>query len=323
MSGETMVEPGRWASSRVAILYGGESDERDVSLKTGRAFYDALLRLGYQNVELIDATGAGLLQVAQSPPDVALLALHGGLGEDGSVQGMLECLQVPYTGSGVHACAVAMNKSTTKRLWRTAGVSTPEWEVLRRDQVEHILSQSSLDARVPCVVKPALGGSSVGVTLVERPEDYYGALERSLKCPGPVMIEAMVEGRELTVGLMDNQVMGIVEIIARRGFYDYTAKYGDPLTEYQFPASLPDRVQAEVRRQAELAGKVVGCRGVARVDLMLDFEDRPWFLEVNTTPGMTATSLVPKIAQGAGVSFEHFTQMLLNKAKLDADVLFE
>lgn len=317
------VKERSWSGSRVVVLYGGESEEREVSLKTGEAFYRALKSLGYEAVSLLDATSLGLLSLAANPPDVALLALHGGLGENGSVQGLLECLQVPYTGSGVHACAVAMNKLTTKRLWRQAGVPTPDWETFSRSDVEAMLRQPSLNARVPCVVKPALSGSSVGITLVRHADEYYSALEEAHKCPGPLMLEALIEGRELTIGMMDGQVMGIVEITPAEGFYDYEAKYTAPTTRYQFPAQLPDKLQHALRRDAEAACEVIGARGVCRIDVMLDEDGRHWFLELNTTPGMTETSLVPKIAAGSGIDFARFTEMLLNKAKLDADAQFE
>ncbi len=313
---------GTWRSSRVAVLYGGVSDEREVSIKTGEAFHFALLSLGYKKVEMVDATGEGLLKLASNPPDVALLALHGGLGENGSVQGMLECLKVPYTGSGVHGCATAMNKDTAKSLFRMAGLPTPDWQVLDRARVEQILSQPDIDAQVPCVVKPVTSGSSVGVTLVREADQYYGALEAAMRCPGPVMIEALIEGRELTVGLMDGQVMGIIEIAPDRNFYDYKAKYQDPKTNYLMPAPIPDRLQQEIGRLVQEANRVLGCRGVVRADLMLDAEDRPWLLEVNTTPGMTETSLVPKLARGSGIEFEQFTEMMLDNARLDADLQY-
>lgn len=313
---------GPYADKRVAILYGGESEEREISLKTGRAFHFALLSLGYQHVELIDATSVGLRQLAVNPPDVALLALHGGLGENGAVQGLLECLKVPYTGSGVAACGIAMDKITTKRLWRAEGLPTPDWMVMSRAEVEAELASHELEARVPCVIKPVSSGSSVGVTLVREAGAYYGALEAALEAPGRIMVEALIEGRELTVGLMDGQVMGVIEIAPERGFYDYTAKYADPTTRYIFPAPLAERVHRQLCEAAERAFKVVGCRGVARLDVMMDAEDQFFFLEINTTPGMTETSLVPKIAAGSGISFERFTEMLLNRARLDEDAAY-
>jgi D-alanine-D-alanine ligase len=310
---------GRWRSSRVAVLYGGESEERSVSLKTGEAFHSALSSLGYQ-VELVDATSQGLVDFAKDPPDVALLALHGGGGENGSVQGLLECLQVPYTGSGVLGSALAMNKTVAKRLFRHEGLPTPDWVELSRKEVSALLENGAGDIRLPCVVKPLLGGSSFGVTLVRDSHELEGAFRKALESPGAVLVEDFVEGRELTVGLMDGQVMGIIEVTPGRDFYDFEAKYEDTGTVYKFPAPISSRVQDIVTRTVVGANDALGCRGVVRVDLMLDTNDQPWLLEVNTTPGMTETSLVPKIASGAGLSFGEFTEILLERAALDSEL---
>jgi D-alanine-D-alanine ligase len=312
---------GPWVESRVAVLYGGESEERAVSLKTGNAIFEALYALGY-DVALIDATSHGLSELAKDPPDVAFVALHGGLGENGGVQGLLECLQVPYTGSGVHGCAVTMNKASAKAIWRFAGLVTPDWDVIARPTVREMLAGERVGAPAPCVVKPAYGGSSVGISLVRAQEEYYPALERALNCAGPVMVESFVSGRELTVALMDGDPMGIIEIRSARTFYDYDAKYGDSGTQYLCPAPVGTRVHNRVVDAASRAHALLECRGVSRVDFILDEDDVPWLLELNTMPGMTETSLVPKAAAGAGIDFPRFVQMMLNRATVDNDSLY-
>lgn len=313
---------GPWIDASVAVLYGGESEEREVSLKTGRAMHQALFGLGY-DVNLIDATSHGLAELAKDPPDVAVIALHGSLGENGSVQGLLECLQVPYTGSGVHGCAVTMNKATAKSICRHAGLQTPEWQVLERATVRDMLSRDKLDAPIPCVIKPALSGSSVGISLVRTSDQFYPALERALDCAGPVLMESLVEGRELTVALMDGDPMGVIEIRPDRAFYDFDAKYRDSGTNYLCPAPLSGKIHNRVVNAASAANRATGCRGVTRVDFILDADDTPWLLELNTMPGMTETSLVPKAAAAAGINFPTFVQMMLNRAAVDNDSLYD
>ncbi len=314
-------QKGPWTDARVAVLYGGESEEREISLMTGRAMHEALFGLGYE-VDLVDATSHGLLELAKNPPDVAVIALHGNLGENGAVQGLLECLQVPYTGSGVHGCAVTMNKATAKALWKAAGIDTPAWQLLDRATVREMLTRDSLEAPLPCVIKPALSGSSVGITLVKTSDQFYPALEAALDCAGPVLMESLVEGRELTVALMDGDPMGVIEIKPDRAFYDFEAKYRDAGTSYICPAPLARKVHNRVVNAATAANQVVGCRGVTRVDFMLDAQDVPWILELNTMPGMTPTSLVPKAAEAAGIDFPRFIQMMLNRATVDNDSLY-
>lgn len=310
-----------WKESRVAVLYGGESDEREVSLWTGEAVASALEGAGY-TVQRVDATVEGLRHFVKDLPDVAFVALHGGAGENGSVQGLLESLGVPYTGSGVSASALAMSKTATKQVWAQAGLPTPAWQELSRESVREMLTAEAIEAPIPCVVKPAQGGSTVGVTLVREPEAFVGALERALAAPGPVLLEALVEGRELTVAVMDGQVMGVMEIEPAEGFYDYEAKYIQKTTRYSVP-SLPSQDHARVVEVAAAAYRLVGARGVARVDMILDAELQPHLLEINTVPGMTATSLVPKIAAAAGVTFPQLVERILAGARLDSEVWFD
>lgn len=312
-------EGGPWVGREVAVLYGGDSEERQISLKTGRAMGEALESLGYQ-VRWVDATTEGLRQLAAEPPEVALLALHGGRGEDGSVQGLLECLGVPYTGSGVYTCAVTMDKAAAKALWSHEGLPTPPWRLWSRELVREVLARPELPVHAPCVVKPALSGSSVGVTLVREQAELRAALEGALGCLGPVLVEDLIEGRELTVAVMDGQVMGVIEIVPQREFYDFEAKYNSQTgTAYRLPAPLTPEEHKRLVRLVERAHEVVGGRGVNRIDVMMDEQGGFWLLECNVMPGMTETSLVPKAAQAAGIGFARFVEMMLNGARLDAD----
>lgn len=313
---------GPWVGRRVVVLYGSDSPEREVSLATGAAMHGALESLGYAP-ELIDVTPQALSKLASDPPDVAVIALHGAIGENGSIQGFLECLGVPYTGPGVYTSSLAMNKATTKAIWDRAGLPTPWWRVMSRSEARELSEgdREPPEIATPCVVKPAACGSSVGISLVRSPEELVGALRKSLRQPGPVMAEGFIEGRELSVALMDGHVMGIVEIVPKETFYDYHAKYGEGAgTEYRLPAPLPSQVHQEVARIAAAASALLDARGVVRVDVLLDGADQPWLLELNTVPGMTETSLVPKIAGQTGMSFPRFVEMMLNRACLDVEM---
>ncbi|MEL6181218.1 MAG: ATP-grasp domain-containing protein, partial [Myxococcota bacterium] len=230
---------------------------------------------------------------------------------------------VPYTGAGVYSSALAMNKATAKGIWASAGLPTPWWQLLSRDRARALLDKKvgEMGIATPCVIKPATGGSSVGISLVQRLGQLPSALRKALRHPGPVMAEGFIEGRELSVAIMDGHVMGVVEIVPMTTFYDYHAKYGqDSGTEYRLPAPLPSQVHQEVVRVSTEAHRLLQGRGVVRVDLLLDTQDRPWLLELNTVPGMTETSLVPKIAAQTGMSFARFVEMMLNRACLDVEM---
>jgi len=310
-----------WKGSKVAVLYGGESDEREVSLATGKAIFEALEGLGH-TVSLIDATAEGLRAFAADPPDVVFIALHGGAGENGTVQGLCEALGVPYTGSGVCGSALAMNKVVAKQIWAQSGLPTAAWQGLSRADVRDMLEATELDVPIPAVIKPAFGGSSVGVTLVRTADQFLPALSQALRQPGPVLLESLITGRELTVGLMDGQVMGIMEVIPSEGFYDYKAKYQSDQTRYR-PAALPSATHELVAGVARQANELLGARGVTRVDIILDDDTVPWLLELNTVPGMTQTSLVPKIAAAAGLSFPELVERILDGARLDSETWYE
>lgn len=297
-----------WTNKRVVVAYGGESSEREVSIRTGAAFERALVELGIAPI-MIDLVRSRVPDLFAARPDVVLIAMHGLDGEDGRLQGMLELLGVPYTGSGVAASSLAMDKVRSKCVFEAFGVPTPAWTIASD-------GDSVPSVPVPFVVKPALEGSSVGVSIVRTADDWPAAWSKASACRGDVLVEAFVAGRELTVGLFDGEPLGVIEIVAAQEFYDYEAKYLRGDTRYATPTLAPE-VESAVLDAALRAYRALGCRGVARVDVMLDEREGPWVLEANTVPGMTETSLVPKLAAARGVPFAEFVRRMLDAATTD------
>lgn len=297
----------------VGVLMGGRSAEREVSLRTGAAILAALRRRGRRAIG-VDA-GSDLPKVlARRKVSVAFLALHGRGGEDGTVQGLLECLGIPYTGSGVLASALAMDKKQSKWIFRAHGLPTPEFEVLAAG-VRGDWPLVRLAA--PVVVKPVCEGSSVGMSVVRTRGALTKALATAFRYDPEVLVEAFVPGRDLTVGVLGGMVFPPVEMRPRGGFYSYQAKYNVGATEYLVPAPLTARQTARTQDLALAAHRVLGCRGASRVDFRLDERGRPLLLEVNTIPGMTETSLLPKAARAAGIDFDELVVRILAAARLD------
>ena len=296
----------------VAVLMGGWSAERDVSLSSGKACSDALERAGYR-VTRIDVLKdlQALLKALDPKPDVVFNALHGRGGEDGTVQGVLEILGIPYTHSGVAASAIAMDKPLTKAVLAAAGIPVADGAVLPPER----LGQEEPIAR-PYVVKPAREGSSVGVYIVEQGTngpDYSGWTF------GDALVEEYIPGRELTVGVMEDHALGVTELRPRTRFYDYQAKYTDGVTEHLCPAPVPEEIAEACKAHAITAHRVLGCRGVSRSDFRWDEETgRLVILEVNTQPGMTPLSLVPEQAVKSGMSFERLVSWMVEAARCDS-----
>ena len=298
----------------MAVLHGGWSAEREVSLNSGKACAKALQAAGYK-VTLIDADRgiAGVLDDLR--PDVAFNALHGRWGEDGCVQGVLECLEIPYTHSGVLASALAMDKAQAKVVFRSAGLPVADSKVVTRAQ-----AAMGHPMATPYVIKPVNEGSSVGVYIIE--EEASQLLERALSDGGSpedrLMVERYVAGRELTCAVMGDVALGVIDILPATEFYDYKAKYAPGGSRHVLPAEIPEEVYRRVQHLALKAHKALGCRGVTRSDFRYD--DRPSgtgelvILETNTQPGMTATSLVPEIAAHAGHSFEDLVSWMVEDA---------
>jgi D-alanine-D-alanine ligase len=301
---------------RVAVLLGGRSPERDVSLVSGKACAKALREEGFDAVE-IDAGRDLADRLHEAKPDAAFNALHGRWGEDGCVQGLLEMMEIPYTHSGVLASALAMHKERAKAVFRAANLPLAESIVVDR----RLASERHL-RKPPYVVKPVNQGSSVGVFIVHpgdnRPPGALGTAEWTLG--DEVMIEDYVPGRELTVSVMDNRGLAVTEIVPKTPFYDYEAKYAAGGSQHVVPAKLSAAVTEEAMRLAERAHAALGCRGVSRTDFRYDDTDgrsRLIVLEVNTQPGMTPTSLVPEQAAHRGKSFRALVRWILEDASCD------
>ncbi len=293
---------------RVGVLYGGLSAEREVSLNSGRAVYKALTELGV-DVGLYDVGEDFISVLCERPFDVAFIALHGRGGEDGTIQAVLEWLGIPYTGSGVLASAIAMDKIKTKMLWQAAGLPVlPQQLVTLDTDIDTLLSELPL----PLAIKPALEGSSVGVTKVEHRDDLRPAIELAMQCNSAVMAEPWVEWGELTGAVLGSKALPLIRITTTEGFYDYNAKYlAKGITDYQCPSGLPETKEKEIKALVLKAAEVIGIKAWSRVDVMLDETGQPWLLEINTVPGMTATSLVPKAANQMGLSFNELIYEIL------------
>lgn len=297
---------------RIAVLLGGRSAEREVSLRTGAAVAEALRRPGRDVVE-VDA-GTGLARRLEDlGPDAAFVALHGRWGEDGTVQGLLEMLGIPYTGSGVLASALAMDKGMSKVVFRALGVPTPDFQVLGPGA-----GPDELELAPPLVAKPVREGSTIGVAVAREAAQVPAALAEARAHGTEILVEAFVAGREVTLGVLDGEPLPLVEIVPEKGFYDYESKYTPGRTRYLCPAPLEDDPARAAAEAGCAAYRALGCAGAARVDVMIDAAGRPWVLEVNTIPGMTPTSLLPKAAAAAGMTFAELAERILAGAGLKA-----
>jgi len=329
---------------KVAVLMGGRSSEREISLRTGQGVAQALRNLGHDVTSVDGADGgvltpgseeatapkrdsvlklplSAMLTCVQSPAvqaaEVVFIALHGTYGEDGIIQAALELSGKTYTGSGVLASALAMDKAMTKRVLEREAIPTPHW-VLLESGVPGRTIDTSLLGGYPLVVKPNAEGSTVGLSIVKHPSELDPALEKAGRHDTQILIEQYVDGRELTVAVVGEEAYPIVEIAPKSGFYDYEAKYTKGKTDYTCPAKLPTELGRHVRELAVECCAVIGCRGVARVDFRLAEDDEPMVLEINTVPGMTPTSLVPMAALAKGLSYDQLVGRILDLARADA-----
>ncbi len=302
---------------KIGVLYGGLSAERDVSLKSGAAVHAALSAAGYQAV-LIDV-GRDLVEVLKRKEvQVAFIALHGRYGEDGCVQGILELLQIPYSGSGVLASALAMHKLYSKRVFAASGILTAPFRCYGRTEPVVL---SDLPFGLPVVVKPVQEGSSVGVSIVREESQLTEALASAFRHDEEILVEQYIKGQEVQVGILDDQPIGAIEIVPKNEFYDFEAKYSDGMAEHLFPARLKPALYEKALQVGLAAHRSLGCRGYSRVDLLVTEQGDCYVLEVNTLPGMTALSLLPEIAQkGAGLSFEALVSRIIETAALTTKV---
>ena len=295
---------------RVGVLMGGQSAEREISLKTGRAICQALTRRGY-TVFPIDVDASLPRQLSRKHVDVAFLALHGPGGEDGTVQGVLDVLGIPYTGSGVLASAIAMDKAMTKAILRVNGLPVPQGVVLQKGGPPQ---KWPAKLKFPQVVKPSSEGSTIGVSIVRKPADRKAALRRAYQFGDRVVVESYIDGREVALAVFDGEALPAVEIISPGGFYDFAAKYQKAETRYLCPAPLPRHLLKQVRQLAVRAYEVIGCAGAARVDFRISRQGRPAILEMNTIPGMTERSLLPMAAAQAGMPYDTLVERMLGSA---------
>jgi D-alanine-D-alanine ligase len=307
---------GRWTGKKVALLYGGRSSEREVSLKSGAGCAEALRSRGY-HVTLVDVDLDVAQRLREIGAEVAFIGLHGRYGEDGCIQGLLESLGIPYTGSGVLASALGMDKVMSKLLFREAGLSLAEYRVFPRERAS-LIAVADLPFGLPAVVKPSHEGSSVGVQIVKDAAALPAACVEAARYKGDVIVERFVTGKEIQVAVLDGEALGAIEVVPAREFYDYAAKYTAGNTQYFYPARLPEKQIERLCRAAEVAHRTLRCSGVTRQDFILTPSGEPYVLEVNTLPGMTPTSLVPKIAAGNGITFPELCERLLEGAALKA-----
>lgn len=303
-------------SGPVAVLKGGRSAERGISLVTGSQVGDALRTLGHEVVEVDTGDIAFIGTLRAMRPAVAFICLHGRFGEDGTVQGLLELLDIPYVGSGVLASALAMDKVVSKHLFVQCGLPTPPFVRVRAGEpwtVDEIVG--ALGPRL--VVKPASEGSSVGMTIVHEPGELAGGIEIALELDLDVLIERFIAGTEVTVGVLGNRdpvALPTLEVVPENEYYDFESKYVPGMSAHIVPARVSEEVRDECQRIAIAAHLALGCRGVSRTDTIVDEDGRVWLLEVNTIPGMTPTSLLPDAARAAGIEFPQLCERLVRLA---------
>ncbi|MDB4958743.1 MAG: D-alanine/D-alanine ligase [Myxococcales bacterium] len=301
-------------SRKIGVLLGGLSSEREVSLRTGEAVLTALRERGHEVVPIYVDRDVDVA-LRQEQIDVAFIALHGRWGEDGCIQGLLELLGIPYTGSDVMASSLAMHKGKAKELFRLHNLPTPAYYTLTAAETNDLAGVHG-DFGFPCVVKPIREGSSVGVAICQSLDELGPAIERALCFDDEILVERFIAGKEVSVAVLEDRTLGAVEIAPRAGFYDYANKYTRGATDYFVPPRLSPERYRGVLAQALRAHMALGCHGATRVDMIVSDSGNEFVLEVNTVPGLTPTSLLPKIADAAGISFGELCELMLAGASL-------
>jgi D-alanine-D-alanine ligase len=334
---------------KILVLAGGDSEEREVSLASAKAITASLQRLGYDTAVIDSATGQSLLDsdshyllqedskstskiaLQQSSmaltkslnsddykdSDLVFLALHGGTGEDGTIQALLDLAGLKYTGSDRLSSAAAMNKAFAKRILKNEAVPTPDWMVInlkRPEDIEVHLSNLYGKFDYPLIVKPNNSGSTIGLTLVKNPDDLKPAMESAFEVSKEILVEQYIKGREITGAVLNGQPLPLVEIVPTGELYDYQCKYTKGKSQYICPAQIPDSTTSEIQQLAGKAYEILNCSGLARVDFILDKNNQPYFLEVNTLPGMTELSLAPMAAKESGLSFDDLIESICKAA---------
>ncbi len=294
---------------KVALLYGGVSSEREISIKSGKAVEEALKKSGFTYKVFDPAEGKDFIdKIVSFNPDVVFIALHGKGGEDGTIQGLLDFLNLRYTGSPLKASAIAMDKALTKDILSSHGILVPKGYTFF--SIEEAF-RTKVD--FPVVVKPATEGSSIGVFIVKDNESYREALKEAFKIDSKVVVEEYIEGRELTVSILNGEPLDVIEIKVKEGFYDYKNKYLTDETEYVCPAPIGKKLYEELQEIALKSYQIIGCKGAARIDFILKGEN-PYLLEINTIPGLTDHSLLPKAAACKGITFEKLIEEIIKDA---------
>ncbi|RJO65626.1 MAG: D-alanine--D-alanine ligase [Candidatus Omnitrophota bacterium] len=302
---------------RIGVLMGGPSAEREISLKSGKAVHAALKDLGLDavgiDIETADEKKALALLRSQNI-SCAFIALHGCFGEDGTIQKILEKLKIPYTGSGVSASMCAMDKVKSRQIFQSCGLHVPRYEVFKKDVVMQGRGAVHSSLLVPLVVKPASCGSSIGLSIIKDEILLEKALQDGFAFDETVIVEEYIRGRELTVGVLNETALPVIEIVPKKVFFDYEAKYQAGMTDYIVPAELDEGIASRVRKDALSAHQSLGCFGCSRADIILRCDNTPFILEINTIPGFTSTSLLPKAAKSIGIEFGQLCLELLRLA---------
>jgi D-alanine-D-alanine ligase len=299
---------------RIGVLMGGMSAEREVSLMSGKAILQALLDRGYE-ARPIEADEDLALRLREEKVEVAFIGLHGLLGEDGAVQGLLEMMRIPYTGSGVLASALSMNKAVSRQIFIQHDLPVPPYVVLKYQAGETVTSVD-IPFPLPVVIKPCQEGSSVGVAIVFEAQEIPQAAERAFEYGREILVEKYIKGREIQVGILDDVPLGAIEIVPKVMFYSFQAKYTDGLADHFFPAPIPQRDYDRVLEIGLRAHRLLGCKGATRVDLLYQEPGQFFLLEVNSLPGLTPLSLLPEIARGVGIPFPELVERILQGARL-------
>lgn len=299
------------------VVCGGFSSEREISLQSGKAVFDALQKKGYINAFLFDLTRENAGKIIEIRPDIVFIALHGKGGEDGCIQGLLELAGIPYTGPGVGASAVCMNKIFTKQVLNDAGLPTAKFSVLRKDECKDFVKQSQIlieKISLPMVLKSPCQGSSIGVVIVKQASEMIPAMQEVFKYGDHLLAEQFVDGTEITLPIMGNEeltVLPVIEITSEREFYDYTSKYTPGLCHHIIPACIDTVMEKKVIEIGRKAYHILNCCGLARIDFIVDKIHGPMIIEVNTSPGMTDMSLFPDAARYVGISYEELVERIL------------
>lgn len=307
-------------SSIIGVLAGGISSERDISIKTGNNIFNSLKRSGYK-VRFIDPKDDGFIDGIKKI-DIAFLALHGRYGEDGTIQGLLELLKIPYTGSGILSSAVVIDKILSKKIMIMENIPTPDYIEIDLNSSGRISSQLDADIKkrigYPVVIKPNTEGSTIGISCIKNALELEKGIKKATVYDRRILIEKYIDGRELTVGIigMKPVALPVIEIRPESGFFDYKAKYTKNMTEYIIPPEMKNSLYEEIQDISLTCHKILSCCGLSRVDFILDSNDIPYVLEVNTMPGMTSTSLVPMAADAAGIEFDQLIEIILDSAEL-------